>query len=100
MKLVSSAAILISLGGWVLLLLTFVNMLSGSLETRECSSECVQGYYFGATALGVIGVLAAFAALFSDSSRRLGFFSLILALPLVGIAVGIFLIGNFGHLIH
>ena len=100
MKLLASSALLASLAGWALLVLTFVNLLSGSLDTRTCGTECVKQYYLGATGLGVAALLAAFLALFPSDSRKLGGFSLLVAFPLVAITIALFVIGNYGHLLH
>lgn len=100
MKTIASSGFLLSLAGWALLVLTFVNLLSGSLETRECGTDCVRNYYFGASLLGVIALLAALLTVFPRSTRSLGSVTLVIALPLVAIAGGIYLIGNYGHLLH
>ena len=99
MKFVAYAALLLSLVGWFLINLTTINLLSGSLETRTCGTECVRGYFLSATGLGVIAVLGSIAALLSDGTRRLGLIAAVFAFPLVALVAGLFLIGNFGHLI-
>lgn len=100
MKTIASSGFLLSLAGWALLILTFINLLSGSLETRECGTDCVRNYYFGASALGVIALLAALLTVFPRRTRSLGSITLLLSLPLVAIAGGVYAIGNYGHLIH
>jgi hypothetical protein len=100
MKLLASSALLASAAGWVLLVLTFMTLLSGSLETRSCGTECVKQYYFGATGLGVAALLAAVLALFPAGSRKLGAFSFVIAFPLVAITIALFVIGEYGHLLY
>ena len=100
MKLLASSALLASVAGWALLVLTFMTLLSGPLETRTCGTECVKQYYFGATGLGVAALLAALFALFPAHSRKLGAFSFVVAFPLVAIVAALFVIGEYGHLLH
>ncbi len=99
MKLTAPLALLLSLGGWVLLVMVFLNLLSGHLDDRTCGTECVRNYFFAAAGLGAAGALAAFISLFSES-RWLSLGAIVVALPLAGIIAGIILIGNFGHLLH
>jgi hypothetical protein len=100
MKLTAPLALLLSLGGWVFLVLVFVNLLSGHLDDRTCGTECVRNYFFGATGLGAAGVLLALASLFKPGNRWICAAAVVSALPLAGIIAGIYLIGNFGHLLH
>lgn len=100
MKLTAPLALLLSLAGWVLLVLVFMNLLSGHLDERTCATDCVKSYFFGATGLGAVGLLLGLISLFAPGGRFFSALALVTALPLVGIIAGLFLIGNYGHLLH
>jgi hypothetical protein len=100
MKLFSPLALLLSVGGWALLALVFINLLSGHLDQRTCGTDCVQTYFFAATGMGGVALLASLVALFSSGTRWLSVPALLLALPLCGVIAGLFLIGNYGNLLH
>ena len=100
MRILPPLAFLLGIAAWVLLLLTFTNLLSGYLDTRSCQSECVRNYYMLSAAAALAATVLAFFGLFSAASRRFATWSLVVAFPVLAIVAGIFLIGNFGHLLH
>ena len=100
MKILPPLAFLIGIAAWVLLLLTFTNLLSGYMDERVCQTECVKNYYLLAGVAGLGSTLLGFFALFSSRSRGAGLLSLVVAFPAFAVVAGIFVIGNFGHLVH
>ncbi len=100
MKILPPLAVLIGIAAWALLIMTFANLLSGYMDERVCQTDCVRNYYMLAGVAGLVATLLGFFALFSPASRKAGFWSLVVAFPAFAVVAGIFVIGNFGHLIH
>lgn len=100
MRILPPLAFLLGIAAWVLLLMTFTNLLSGYMDTRSCQTECVKNYYLLSGVAALVATLMAFFALFPAASRRFAAWSLAVAFPALAIVAGIFLIGNFGHLLH
>ena len=95
-KAIPLLALLLALGGWVLLVLTFANVLSGPLEDRICQTSCVQTYFFAGIAAGGIAFALGFIAMLRAETRTLpGYASLALAVPLCGVFGALIVIGNF-----
>lgn len=93
-------AILLALAAWAALGLTFTNLLSGNLETRECQTECVQIYYFAAAGFGILSALLAFVALFRARFSTGSFLTFIFSGIPFAIVAGIFVIGTLGTMPH
>lgn len=100
MKLAAPVALLLAVVAYVFLVLTFMNLLSGSLEERSCASDCVKNYYLIAAGTGLLGFLAALGAFFSSGFRGVGLFALVVAFPPAAVVTGLFVIGNYGDLLH
>lgn len=100
MKAIALIALLLGLAGWALFMLTGMNLLSGPLEERTCQTACVQTYFFAAVAAGLIGFALGALATLRPPSRVIGVASLVLTLPLCGVFATLFVIGNYGNLIH
>jgi hypothetical protein len=98
--IVTLTLLLLSIGSWIFLGLTFANLLSGYFEDRTCLTDCVKTYYFAAGGLGLTCVLLA-----SIAWIRSGF-SGWLALPFIiamfpfAVVAGIFTIGTLGTIFH
>ncbi|WP_316369437.1 hypothetical protein [Candidatus Thiodiazotropha sp. CDECU1] len=100
MKIIITLALLVSVGSWAFLGLTFANLLSGYFEERTCLTDCVKTYYFAAGALGLLGaVLAAYAWIRSGFSGW-HFLSLVVTALPFSIVTGIFTIGTLGTMSH
>ncbi len=100
MRISATLAILLALASWVALWFTFSNLLSGSLETRTCQTDCVRNYYFAAAGAGLVSVLLALIAFFK-ARLSAGSFLLVLfcAFP-IAVVAGIFAIGTLGTMPH
>ena len=94
MRLIALLAPLLSIGGWVLAGLTAINLLSGGLAERSCQTDCLKMLFFSAVAVAVVALLLGLVSLFGRRSRRLGWLTLILTVPLCGVLGGIILIGT------
>jgi hypothetical protein len=101
MKAAPLLGLVLTLGGWILLVATGTNVLSGPFEGRTCQSDCVQTLFYAAVAVGFSGlIVAAIAALRKQTRGLIAYGALLLALALCAIFAALILIGNFGHLVH
>jgi hypothetical protein len=100
MKILISLAILLSLGSWLFLGLTFDNLLSGYFEDRTCLTDCVKTYYFTAGGLGLGAVLLGAVAWIQSRFSCWHFFALAGAAIPFAIVAGIFTIGTLGTMPH
>lgn len=92
--LVPLLGLLATTAGWILMGLTGANTLSGTFEDRTCLTDCVRTYFFYSTAAGFAGLTFGLFALRNRRSRKLGYISLGLALPLCAIIGTLFIAGN------
>jgi hypothetical protein len=95
MNLLALIALLLTLGGWAMTVMTGTNLLSGHLDDRTCQTDCVQTLFYSAVALGATGLLFTLAALLRSKGRMLSIFTLLLALPLCGIFATLYIVGNY-----
>lgn len=79
--------------GWVLTIALTYNLLSGTFDTRNCQSICVNVMYWGALALAVIGVVLAIKQCCKSGPGWLSVVSALAALALLAILVGVMAIG-------
>lgn len=97
MSAISLIGLVLTLGGWILLVAAGTNVLSGAFEGRTCQTDCVQTYFYAAVAVGVSGLVVGVIAALRKRGRGIAYASLILALPLCAIFATLFVIGNYGH---
>ncbi|QGU32370.1 hypothetical protein [Thermochromatium tepidum] len=93
MNVASLPAILFTLAGWALTVLSAAAMLSGPYDGRTCQTECVQMLFFSGMVAGVLGLILAIVGLRFVVGRRLSQVTLWLAGPLCAIFAAILLIG-------
>ncbi|MEW8324718.1 MAG: hypothetical protein AB2606_18900 [Candidatus Thiodiazotropha taylori] len=100
MSFITPAALLSALASWGFLILTFVNLLSGFLDTRTCQTDCVRNYYFISAAFGLAAsALATFSVFRSDFTAG-QVLSWLFAISPVTIVLTIFLVGYLGTAAH
>ncbi|MET0068321.1 MAG: hypothetical protein ABW076_18405 [Candidatus Thiodiazotropha sp.] len=98
--MIIALGLLLSAVSWAFLGMTVTNLLSGSLETRTCLTDCVRNYYYLAGASGFVGLLlAALAWLRSGFSGGTFLGLVVIALPF-GVFAGIYMVGTLGSLAH
>jgi hypothetical protein len=99
-KIIAALALLLSVGSWAFLGLTFVNLLSGYFENRTCLTDCVKTYYYAAGGFGLAGVLLAAIAWIRSGFASWLFLSLFITTLPFAIVAGIFTIGTLGTMSH
>lgn len=99
MKIAAPLALLFSAGAWYFAAMMGMNLLSGPFEERTCLTDCVQTYFYTAVGLCLAGLIVGLFAFFSSNNKLFGASGAVLALPLVGIFLAVFLIGNYSSLI-
>jgi ABC-type Na+ efflux pump permease subunit len=99
-KIIIVLALLLSVGSWAFLGLTFTHLLSGYFEDRTCLTDCVKTYYFAAAGLGLAGISLAAVAWVRSGFTRWPFFSLIVTALPFAIVAGIFIMGMLGSMPH
>ena len=100
MKLLPPLALLGAIASWVLLVMTFTNLLSGYMDERSCQTDCVKNYYFLAAGIGLVASLLALFAVVKKETRVFGSVALLAAAPPFAITAGIAVIGIFGSMLH
>lgn len=88
-------ALLAALAGWGLTAMTGMNLLSGPFAGRSCQTGCVQGYFFAALAVVLVGFVLALVSLRRPGGRALSVAALVACLPLCGLFAVLFYTGNF-----
>jgi hypothetical protein len=99
-KVIVTLALLLSVGSWVFLGLTFSHLLSGYFESRTCLTDCVKTYYFAAGGLGLAGVMLWAIAWIRYGFTGWLFLSFILTLFPFTIVAGIYTIGTLGAMYY
>jgi hypothetical protein len=94
-KVLPLLALLLTIIGWVITVLTGMTLLSGPYEGRTCQTECVQLMFFSGLAVTSLALLLAVFALLRSAGRVAAYLSLALVVPLSMIYAGLVLIGNF-----
>ncbi len=94
MNVFSLLALLLTIAGWVLTLITGVTLLSGPYEERICHTACVQVIFFSGVAAGAVGLLLGLVSLLRSSTRKFSYLVLALAIPLCAIFAMLILIGS------
>ena len=100
MKFTAALAIVLALAAIALIGLTFSNLLSGYLDTRSCQTECVQGYYYAAAALGAISALLGIITLVGARFKTWSWLVFLGSSFPFAVTAGIFTIGTLGNLPH
>lgn len=95
MKVLPLLALLLTIIGWVITVLTGITLLSGPYEGRTCQTECVQIMFFSGLAVTSLALLIAVFTLLRSTRRGLAYTSVALVFPLGMIYAGLILIGNF-----
>jgi hypothetical protein len=95
MNLVALSALLLTVAGWVLTILTAMNLLSGQFDDRTCQTGCVQILFFSGVAAGVAGLVLSAIGLRRPEGRMMSVAALLLALVLCAIFAVLFIAGNF-----
>lgn len=88
-------AVTLSLAGWVLVIVSAMQLLSGTFDTRSCQTGCVSIIFWLSVAAGVAGLLLGLMSLFANFHNTYARISVILGLPLCAIFAGLILIGQF-----
>jgi hypothetical protein len=95
MNLAALSALLLSVAGWALTVLTAMNLLSGHFDDRTCQTGCVQMLFFSSVAAGVGGLVLSVVGLRRPEGRIMSVAALLMALVLCAIFAVIFIAGNF-----
>jgi hypothetical protein len=85
MKMTATLGVVAALVAWTLTVLMTMNLLSGHFDTRTCQTGCVQSYFFSAAATGFVALVTGLVSVLSPTTRVIGIFALILAIPLCAI---------------
>ncbi|MCG7873743.1 MAG: hypothetical protein N0C81_05315 [Candidatus Thiodiazotropha lotti] len=100
MSFITPVALLSALVSWGFLIMTFVNLLSGYLDTRTCQTDCVSNYYLISAAFGLAAGALATLSVFRSGFSFGQVVSWLFAVSPITIVLAIFLIGYLGTAAH
>ena len=96
MKALSPISILLAVIAWGLMIMMGVNLLSGeALADRTCDTSCVQTFFFSSLAVAGIAFIVSGLSIKGSGFNLLNILALLASLAICGIAVFLFIAGNF-----